>query len=43
MGGIYGFLVPIEMPRKPGEWQSFDISLRGRWVTVAQNGKVIVE
>jgi hypothetical protein len=43
-GGIYGFIAPsLEMPRKPGEWQSFDITLVGRTVTVAQNGKTIID
>jgi hypothetical protein len=43
MGGVYGFLAPeVEMPRRPGEWQSFDIILRGRWVTIVQNGQTIV-
>jgi hypothetical protein len=43
MGGIYGFLAPNpELPRHPGEWQSFDITLLGRFVTVTQNGRVII-
>lgn len=43
-GGIYGFIAPSpEMPRKPGEWQSFDITLVGRTVTVVQNGKTIID
>jgi hypothetical protein len=42
-GGVYGFLAPApEMPRKPGEWQSFDIMLLGRKVTVVQNGQTII-
>jgi len=37
MGGVYGFLrASPELPRKPGEWQSFDITLVGRWITVVQ-------
>ncbi len=44
MGGVYGFLAPSpEMPRKPGEWQSFDITLLGRMVTVIQNGRTIID
>jgi hypothetical protein len=44
MGGVYGFLAPSpEMPRKPGEWQSFDITLIGRMVTVVQNGQTIID
>ena len=43
-GGVYGFLAPVpELPRKPGEWQSFDITLIGRWITVVQNGKTIID
>jgi Domain of Unknown Function (DUF1080) len=42
-GGVYGFLAPtLELPRKPGEWQSFDITLIGRWITVVQNGQTII-
>ena len=44
MGAIYGFLEPRpEQPRRPGEWQAFDITLLGRHVTVAQNGRVIID
>ena len=43
-GGVYGFLAPVpELPRKPGEWQSFDITLIGRWITVVQNGQTIID
>jgi hypothetical protein len=42
-GGIYGFLAPSpELPRKSGEWQTFDITLIGRTVTVVQNGQTII-
>jgi hypothetical protein len=42
-GGVYGFLAPSpEMPRKPGDWQSFDITLIGRSITVVQNGQTII-
>jgi 3-keto-disaccharide hydrolase len=44
MGAIYGFLAPKpEQPRRPGEWQSFDITLLGRFVTVVQNGHTIID
>ncbi len=44
MGGVYGFTAPSpEMPRRPGEWQTFDITLIGRNVTVVQNGKTIID
>jgi len=43
MGGVYGFLAASpELARKPGEWQSFDITLVGRWITVVQNGQTII-
>jgi Domain of Unknown Function (DUF1080) len=43
-GGIYGFIAPSpELPRKPGEWQTFDITLVGRTVTVVQNGTTIID
>lgn len=43
-GGIYGFLTPTpELPRKSDEWQSFDITFVGRWVTVVQNGETIID
>ena len=42
-GGIYGFLTPTEIVAKaPGEWQSFDITLVGRRVSVIANGKAII-
>ena len=44
LGGVYGFLpASPELPRKPGEWQSFDITLVGRWITVVQNGQTIID
>lgn len=43
-GGVYGFLAPApEQPRRPGEWQSYDITLIGRVVTVVQNGQTIID
>lgn len=43
-GGIYGFIAPSpEQPRRPGEWQSYDITLVGRTVTVLQNGHMIID
>ena len=44
MGGVYGFLAPTpELPRKPGTWQTYDITLVGRKITVAQNGQTIID
>ncbi|MBK6978030.1 MAG: DUF1080 domain-containing protein [Cytophagaceae bacterium] len=43
LGAIYGFIQPLELPAKPaGEWQSFDVTLVGRVVTVTLNGKTII-
>jgi hypothetical protein len=44
MGGIYGQVTPAENAAlPPGEWQSFDITLLGRTVTVVLNGKTIID
>jgi hypothetical protein len=44
MGGVYGFLAPKpELPRKPGTWQAYDITLIGRRITVVQNGQTIID
>lgn len=43
LGGIYGFLSPTEMMAKnAGEWQSYDITLIGRLVTLVANGKTVI-
>ena len=43
-GGVYGFIAPSpELPRTPGVWQTYDITLVGRRVTVIQNGKTIID
>ena len=43
LGGIYGFVKPLGLPaKKAGEWQSFDVTLVGRIVTVMLNGKTII-
>ncbi len=42
-GGVYGFLTPNEMAANPAsEWQSYDITLVGRRVTIVANGKTII-
>ncbi|MBZ5858699.1 3-keto-disaccharide hydrolase [Flavihumibacter profundi] len=42
-GAIYGFIEPTEQVAKAaGEWQSYDITLVGRLVTVVANGKTII-
>lgn len=43
MGAIYGFLAPkTELPDKPGQWESFDITLVGRYVTVIRDGVLTI-
>jgi len=43
-GGVYGFLDPTpELPRKPGEWRTLDITLLGRIVTVVQDGQTVID
>lgn len=43
-GGVYGFLAPTpEQPRSPDTWQTFDITLVGRNVTVVQNGVTVID
>lgn len=42
-GGVYGFLTPNQMAAKDaGEWQSYDITLVGRLITIVANGKEII-
>jgi hypothetical protein len=43
LGAVYGFITPSEMVAKdPGEWQTYDITLIGRMITVVANGKMII-
>ncbi len=42
-GGVYGFLTPNEMVAKAaGEWQTYEITLVGRRVSIVGNGKQII-
>ena len=44
MGSIYGFLPPsMELPPRPGQWESFDITLVGRTVTVIRDGVTTID
>ncbi len=44
MGAVYGRIPPaVVSPRKPGEWESFDIMLVGRTVTISRNGVLTVD
>jgi hypothetical protein len=41
--GVYGFIAPSEMAARPaGEWQTYDITLVGRMLTVVANGKTVI-
>jgi hypothetical protein len=43
LGAVYGFLEPSDAAaKKPGEWQTFDVTLVGRMVTVVLNGTTII-
>ena len=43
MGGVYGFIAPsVDAARPAGEWQTLDIELVGRRVTVVLNGTTII-
>lgn len=43
LSGVYGFLSPSENASKgSGVWQSYDITLVGRMVTVVLNGKTVI-
>src|SRR5690606_11025197 len=42
-GGVYGFLSPSEIATLgPNEWNTYEITLRGRMVTIVANGKTII-
>jgi hypothetical protein len=44
MGGIYGFIAPsVDAARSAGEWQTLDVELVGRRVTVVLNGTTIID
>jgi Domain of Unknown Function (DUF1080) len=44
MGAVYGMVPAVaDVPRTPGQWESFDITLVGRNVTIVRNGTKIVD
>jgi hypothetical protein len=44
MGAVYGRLAPSsELPRTPGKWESFDVTLVGRTVTIVRDGTTIID
>lgn len=43
IGGVYGFLTPSENASSgPNQWQTYDITLIGRRVTIVLNGKTVI-
>ncbi len=44
MGAVYGFIAPEPaVPRTPNVWQSYDITLVGRTVTVVNDGRTVID
>ncbi len=44
MGALYGFIAPaVSLPWKPGEWETFDITLAGRRLTVVRDGQTTID
>lgn len=44
MGAIYGMIAPVrELKRMPGQWETFDITLIGRHVTIVRNGETTID
>jgi Domain of Unknown Function (DUF1080) len=44
MGAIYGRIAPSqELPPTPGKWETFDITLVGRTVTIVRNGVTTID
>jgi len=44
IGSVYGRIAPNPaLPRKPGEWETFDVTLVGRSVTVVHNGQTVID
>lgn len=43
IGGVYGFIAPsVNAANPPGEWQSYEITLVGRHVTIVLNGIEVI-
>jgi hypothetical protein len=44
LGSIYGFIEPrINAAKRRGEWQTYDITLVGRYVTIVLNGEMVID
>jgi hypothetical protein len=43
LGGLYGFIAPSEAAAKAaGEWQTMDVTLTGRMLTLTLNGVTVI-
>lgn len=44
IGSVYGRIAPQpELPRAPGQWETFDVTLVGRIVTEVHNGVTVID
>lgn len=44
IGGVYGFIDPVvNAARKAGEWQTYEVTLVGRTLTVVLNGTTVID
>ena len=43
IGSIYGRITPKDVPRTPGQWETFDVMLVGRTVTIRHNGVLTID
>ena len=44
IGGVYGFLTPsVNAAKRAGQWQTYDITLVGRTLTVVLNGERVID
>jgi hypothetical protein len=44
MGSVYGRLAPHPLEKRhPGEWETFDVTLVGRKVSVTRNGVLTID
>jgi len=44
IGSVYGRIAPQPpLPRAPGQWETFDVTLVGRIVTVVHNGVTVID
>ena len=44
MGAVYGFIAPSQvLPKKPGQWETYDITLVGRRITVIREAPVATQ